>query len=364
MINNKICILEKGVAGPCETICKEGSASFRMIGFTDTHVDDWADRAACTLEAMEKAIRREQPDLVLLLGDNVTGGDNRARLEAFCNLMDDLGVYWCPILGNHEGDNPRSVTRAFMVQRMAQSKYCLMESEDKYLADGTVVAREGNYALHLADNEGKIFETLFFINTGSDMSDEEKLVKGFEVEKTVYDYILPSQIQWYKEILKAQGEGIPSVMFGHIPLYEYKESYELATANDTCYEVDKEVGPGCSYQYGYRREGICSSRYNSGMFQAILEGGSTHAYLCGHDHINDFIVRYKGITLGYNTPGSYSSYNVISKRDKINVGKTDKLIQGYSIYIFEKGKELKIKPVHYHDIFPEMREKVWNVIRK
>lgn len=356
---------EKGIIGPCQAISKEESNIFRAMGFTDCHYDDWVERGVCTIKAMKEAILMEKPDLVFFVGDTVTGGDNRERLEVFCNMMDELGVYWCPVLGNHEGDNPLSVTREFMMKRMAQSKYCLMDAEEIVLSDGTKVERLGDYGVHLLDKDGNIFETLFFMNTGTDMNEEEKIEKGFsDHPRTVYEYILPSQIAWYKEVLKAQGEGIPSAMFGHIALYEFEEGYRAATLNDTSYEKGKEVEPGTEWEYGYRREGVCSSCYNSGMFQAMLEGGSTNAFFCGHDHINDFLVKYKGIRLGYNQPSGYSSYNVISCAKGITVGKTDKLLQGYSLYTFEKGKELKVEPVCYHDIFPEMREEVWNVIRR
>lgn len=357
-------ILEKGIAGPCITLCKENGDTFRVIGFTDSHYDDWVERGNCTIKAMKQAIQKEQPDLVLFLGDTVTGGDNRNRLEFFCNLMDELGIYWCPVLGNHEGDNPLSVTREFMMRRMARSRYCLMDASEKHLADGSKVGRPGDYGVHLADKDGNIFETLFFMNTGTDMSIEEKEKNNYPRDRTVYEYLLPEQIRWYKEVLAAQGEGIPSVMYGHIALCEYVSGYELATLNDTCYETGRETEPGCCWKYGYRRERICCSDYNSGMFDALLEGGSTKAFFCGHDHINDFVIKYKGIILGYNQPGGYSSYNIISKAQQITAGTKDKLIQGYTVYTFKKGDELQVEPVYYHDIFPEMREEVWNTIRK
>lgn len=52
---------------------------FKMLGFTDLHLDDFEACFALTLKLMEETIRTEQPDLVVFAGDNVTGGDNRAR---------------------------------------------------------------------------------------------------------------------------------------------------------------------------------------------------------------------------------------------------------------------------------------------
>lgn len=326
-----------------EGITSKEKNSFRIQVFTDTHFDDKNECRECAVEAMKRSIEREKPDLIVFMGDNVTGGINRFRLNDFCNYLDSTGIHWCPILGNHEGDNKLSLTRKQMVKRMSASKLCLMSAKD--------------YAVHLLDENGDAFETLFFIDTGTDMTDREKRKNGISDEGTVYQFISKKQIDWYKSVAMKTGTDKPSIVFGHIPLCEYDVAYSKATKDDSEYLHEN------GWVYGYKREGICHPGINSGMFDAMLECGSK-AYFCGHDHINDFIVNYKGITLGYGLPGCYSSYNVICKRDKIKVGKTDRLIQGYCMLTVEKGKELGIAHVHYDDIFPDMREKVLSVIRK
>lgn len=336
-------LIKRGIAGPCNSLYSRGKNNFRVQVFTDTHFDDKDGCRECAFEAMKRSIEREKPDLIAFMGDNVTGGFNKYRLNDFCDYLDSTGIYWCPVLGNHEGDNKLSLTRKQMVKRFSKAKYSLMDKKD--------------FAIHLLDENKEVFETLFFVDTGTDMTAKEKKKNGITKEGTVYQYIEKDQIKWYKDIAKKTGVEKPSCVFGHIPLYEFEEAYEAATKNDT--EYSKENG----WEYGYRREGICASDINSGMFDAMKECGS-NAYFCGHDHINDFIVKYKGVTLGYGLPGCYSSYNIISKKDKITVGKTDKLIQGYCIFNFEKGKELSVEHVFYDDIFPDMREKVWSVIRK
>lgn len=336
-------LLKKGAVGPYPTLRNKGKNSFRVMGFTDTHLDDKDGCRECAFEAMQRAIEREKPDLILFMGDNVTGGINKYRLEDFCNYLDSTGIYWCPVLGNHEGDNRLSLTRRQMVKRMSKAKNCLMDAKD--------------YAVHLCDDDGEIFETLFFIDTGTDMSAREKKKKGLTTEGTVYQYIGKDQIKWYREVVGKTGIDKPSAVFGHIPLCEFETGYNEITKNDT------EYSPENGWIYGYRREGICCSDINSGMFDAMLECGS-NVFFAGHDHINDFIIKYRGVTLGYGLPGCYSSYNVISKKDKITVGRTDKLIQGYCIFNFEKGKDLSVDHVFYDDIFPDMRDRVWSVIRK
>ena len=119
----------------------------KIIGFTDTHIDDYAERLEVTLKMIQEAVKTEQPDLVVFVGDNVTGGDNRARAERFQQMMTDLQVPWAPVLGNHEGDNPMSVLRSEMVDIFRKSPYCLIPAEKPVLANGTPVYGDTNYIL-------------------------------------------------------------------------------------------------------------------------------------------------------------------------------------------------------------------------
>ena len=64
----------------------------KVIGFTDTHIDDYADRLEVTLKMIQVAVKEEKPDLILFVGDNVTGGDNRARAERFEQMMTELST--------------------------------------------------------------------------------------------------------------------------------------------------------------------------------------------------------------------------------------------------------------------------------
>ncbi len=335
---------------------------FRILSFTDTHIDDWAERAVYTWKAIEETIKTEQPDLVVFVGDNVTGGDNRQRLEEFCDNMDKLGVPWCPVLGNHEGDNPMSVLRETMVERFARSQYCLLESETKFLENGEQVSGEGNTVIHIKNSADQIAASLFFLDTGTDLTTEEKVKLGFDTEKSKDGYLKESQIAWYKEELLKRKSDTPVIIFGHYPLEEYKEAYELATENDTCYEQNI-IKNDAKWFFGFRREKICAQTVNTGMFAAMRDSGIKHTYICGHDHINDFRVEYQGVNLFYNAPSGYSSYNVLSRAAKITVGKTDKLLQGCNKYILDECGKMNVEYINYADRYPKMQNGVIKVIR-
>ncbi|MGN0747932.1 MAG: metallophosphoesterase [Aristaeellaceae bacterium] len=309
----------------------------KILGFTDMHLDGNGACARWTLRLMRETVEAEAPDLVIFAGDNVTGGDNRGRAEQLAAAMTSLGVPWCPILGNHEGDNPFSIARREMARIFRTSPCCLLPEQRAVLADGGRVDGETNYAVTLTGEDGQAVFRLIFLDSGSDMAPEDVRRFGLGGEKChLYDYVKESQIAWYRE----QAAGCPSAVFCHIPLPEfaagYAEGERLAGAN---------------------RERVCCPMHNSGLFDALRECG-TVLCVAGHDHINDSRVRYRGVTLMYNRMSGLSSYNVISK------GLGDRLIQGCSVYTVSAGGEISIGDILYEERYPQYREAIHGVIRK
>ena len=76
------------------TLQKGDAAPLRILYFTDMHLDGKNATSKDTVGNMVKAIQKEQPDLVLLCGDNVTSGMNRARCRQLGKIFEQLGVYW------------------------------------------------------------------------------------------------------------------------------------------------------------------------------------------------------------------------------------------------------------------------------
>jgi predicted MPP superfamily phosphohydrolase len=190
---------------------------FKIVGFTDTHIDDYAERLEVTMKLMVETIKAEQPDLVLFLGDNVTGGDNRARAERFQRTLTELQVPWAPVLGNHEGDNPMSVLRGEMIEIFRKSPYCMVPKDKAVLEDGTEVFGETNYTLLLQNEVGEVVHKLIFLDCGPDTTPEELLKYGIVTDKKNPDgFLKESQIAWYRDQVKR--DTWPSMVFCHIPL--------------------------------------------------------------------------------------------------------------------------------------------------
>ncbi|MGI6213933.1 MAG: metallophosphoesterase family protein, partial [Christensenellales bacterium] len=87
------------------------STPFKILSFTDTHFDTYRRKGRFTMDFLIKNIQIEKPDLVVIVGDVFASRTNRARVKQLCEVMEKLGVYWIPVLGNHEGDNLLSISR-------------------------------------------------------------------------------------------------------------------------------------------------------------------------------------------------------------------------------------------------------------
>lgn len=359
-------VTEKG--GYTSLIKKDASgqavdSEFKIIGFTDMHLDTKKEKGDVTMEYLIRNIVREKPDLVVFVGDNITSAINRRRARQLAQTMEELGVYWDFVLGNHEGDNMWSISRKQMVKLFSKYPHCLADASVKKTADGTEVWGNGNNVINILDSNENIVRSLYFIDGGSDMSEEDMIKYDAEFEDkdhNDYDYVKDSQIEWYREtvadIEKLNGGPVRSTIFDHIALPEYRTVYEEVTGeNEITQNVPDYNVPDAEGNYiidGQRREVICYSGHNSGFFDAILAAGSTDTFVCGHDHINDFIASYKGIILAYNEPSGYSSYNLVSK------GLDDYLMQGYSKYTVMPDGTFTIEQMHNSDIYPDEQEAI------
>ena len=277
------------------TVKKKSDGDFKVMMFTDTHLKGDRELDNMTVSYMVKNITEHNPDLVILGGDNVTYGFNKKRNVQFAELFENLGVYWATVLGNHEGDGFLSYGRADVVKLFFSYDHCLVK-EGKADVDG-----HGNFAINILNPDGTLREVFFLMDSGDYMTEESKLEYGVTDTDEVYDGIKTSQVEWYREkhdAISAEYGQFKSVTVVHIPPYQTEKEYD---------EGD--------FLYGEKREGVCESGFDAGLFAAMKEKGSAQAVYFGHDHVNDFGVMCDGILLSYIQPSGYSAYNMQTKFD-------------------------------------------------
>lgn len=276
---------------------KKPERDFIVLNLTDPQLadSDWHEESREVLilrNTAEDLIKRVSPDLITVSGD-ISYSDHMRAYENFINLMDSFRIPWAPVWGNHDNQGGAgSVER--QVGLMAGSKYCLYEEGDAALGNG-------NYTIAIREN-GRIIYGIIMMDSHDRMPFTN--AEGKTVDE--WAHLIPAQLEWYRGQIKAL-DGVKTAVILHIPIYAYRTAFKAAwnSAYDPGSVSISESGDDKYWNEGYRGslgvkyENIASYPADEGMFDLIRELASTDTVLCGHEHINNFIIRHEGVTLVY-----------------------------------------------------------------
>ena len=293
---------------------------FKVMQLTDVHIGGgWMSlkKDAMALNAVAAMITAEKPDLVIITGDIAypvpfqSGTfNNKFGAEIFSTLMESLGVYWTVSFGNHDTESYSYYDRECISDFYSDREFCLFQ------AGPSDVDGYGNQIINIKNSAGVITQSLFLFDSHS-YTDGDYFGIFWK-----YDNIHENQVQWYRDNvakLSAQNaavtgntdEPVSSSAFLHIPLTEYRDAwYEYI---DNGFNDTENV----KFVYGIAGEDnliVYPGMNDDGLFEAMLETGSTKAVFCGHDHENNFSVEFKGIRLTYAMSVDYLAYPGIYKR--------------------------------------------------
>lgn len=276
------------VAESTATLKFNADGSFKMMLVAD--IQDDHHLIPATLEYFDNAIQSEKPDLVILLGDNISGvpsdfkdiekaRKNTAKaIDCYMSFFEEKEIPVAMVFGNHDTEN--EVTKEEQMQMYMSYDCCLARD------DGEEISGCGTYNLPILSSDGtKTAFNLWFFDSAL-----------HDAEKGISDNIQQDQIDWYiseSERLKKENGGKPvdSFAFQHIVPKEVLEAKILS---------------------GETNEPPSPSSGESLQVPAMLAQGDVRAIFFGHDHVNTYIADYKGIHL-VNAPtsgfGSYGDYN-------------------------------------------------------
>ena len=335
---------------------------FKVLQLTDVHIgagafsikkDSWA------INAVAKLVQTVKPDLVIVTGDvgypvpfQAGTFNNLRAAETFAHLMEQLGVYYAFVYGNHDTEAYSLYDRKEISEKVylqEQYKHCLFQMGPNDV-DGY-----GNYIINVKNSLGLITESFVMLDSHSYTNGD---ILGIAWE---YDNIHPNQVEWYENEIKSLntkniakynslsesekdalatiiGEDktatalrfsnpdsmtVKSSLYFHIPLEEYKDAwYEYADAGE-----DDSGLNNLTFNFGVAGENkkiVYCGVGTDELFEKAQALKSTTNVFCGHDHLNNFSITYygkegnkttdHGITLTYGMSIDYLAYTGIYKK--------------------------------------------------
>ncbi|MDR2267712.1 MAG: metallophosphoesterase [Christensenellaceae bacterium] len=257
---------------------------YKILYLSDLHYLGLAIYDSKIDKNVKALVKKEAPDLIVLLGDQTSSPFNEKVYRHCVSLFDSFELPWALVFGNHDDD--WHADKAYLSLMLRKSKYLL------YL-DGPNIGGLGNYFINFRYQE-KPIHTLYLMDSDDNgvsliSKFDWKFAKHrleIEVDRELLD--------WYEWAVA--GNNTSSTIATHIPLLEYEIAYDNAEQNDTVLR-------------GLRRERNDSYEVNIGLFDKITALKSTKAVIAGHNHKNDFAVIYQDVQLmhcvtsGFTTDG-------------------------------------------------------------
>lgn len=284
--------------------------NFRIMQVAD--LQDNMQLNGAVKEFLKEALIQEKPDLIVLTGDNISGGSCRTdmfkswdkhrcekAIDQFMSIFEAYGAPVAMVFGNHDDENMLSKEELFDIYEKYDCFIGIDEGEALY-GCGTY-----NLPIYSSKNEFKMAYNLWMFDSNT-----------YDEELGGYDYVHDDQVEWYVKTSNALkeangGVAVPSMAFQHIIV---KEIFDLIESGENI-EGALLHQDGLDYVFkegvlkaGYLKEYPCPGTRPSKQFPAMVNQGDVVAMFFGHDHNNSFEVNHSGIDL-VATPGfTFNSY--------------------------------------------------------
>lgn len=254
-----------------------------------------------TLESMEKLLKKEKPDLVILGGDICDGTvlkteeELREYLNIFTSPMEQNMIPWCHVFGNHDHDIELDDIKKAKIYE--EYSYCISKhTEDIYGTTNFVLpvrsckTDEIKFNIWGLDSNNKIWDS------NIDIKYDVREYKG-PANTGEWDIVHFDQLMWYwnssVELEKYCGKKVSGMMVIHIPPHEFQ------------FIVDNPEMTGAE---GSAKEIMNIGMFNSGLFAALLQRNDIKCIAGGHSHNDCFSGDFCGIKMCLDACAGYSAY--------------------------------------------------------
>ncbi len=315
---------------------KFNNSKFKIMQIADIQED--VPLNPDTVKLIDLALEKEQPDLVVLTGDQIQGyspcyhSDPKKKAEAcidgFLEPLVRRGIPFCFTFGNHDDDC--KVSKAQQLSFYEKYDNCIVPDENDRFDEGTYTLK-----IRSSDDSADAL-ALYLIDTGKKSSDG------------AYEPLKKERIKWLSSIREKNGY-IPGIIFQHIPCPEF---YDVIKKVPFCTRGAVE---GFRSRKGYyilenpkkgefMKENPASPEINNGEFEEIINHDDIFALYVGHDHINSFRRKFKGVDLGYTQGAGFNTYGSGKNRGVRILNFDENNIKGYETYTVTMGELCDYKP--------------------
>ncbi|MGM9625633.1 MAG: metallophosphoesterase family protein [Eubacteriales bacterium] len=287
---------------------KTAGKDFLVLNLSDPQLgnDEWEEGGNCRIlkKTVGELIERVRPDLITVSGDLSWAGNDRAY-DMLADYLDSFSVPWAPVWGNHDNQGGPAYIDS-LADRYLSHPYCLYEKGDPALGNG-------NYVIGIMQNDRIVSAILMM-----DSHDRLDYTDTDGETRTAWAKLYPEQLDWYRAQIRAleQRGCKDTAVIMHIPIYAYRDASraaykpELDLSGITLEQAqgDSVWNEGYEDSVGVQYEGICSFVYDDGVFPVIRGLGSTKYVIAGHDHVNNWMIRYQGVRLVYSLKAGNGCY--------------------------------------------------------
>ncbi len=276
---------------------------FKIMQVADTQ--EGKNVSPDTINLLNAAIEKEMPDLVVYSGDQIwniasfKGNKDTVRevLYKLTKPAHSKGIPFTICFGNH--DRQVGVSNEEQLEIYKSIPYFV-----GYNVDG--IDGCANHVIEISLDE-EIKFLLYCIDSHTSL-------------KIGYDHVHKNQIEWYRNTRDSYenklGKIIPSIVIQHIPVPEVLELLKEVKKGTKGAVQGFRNHAGKWYildndkvnSNGFMKESPADPMKNGGQFDAMAEKGDVVGIYFGHDHINSFNGKVKGIDIGYTQGAGFHVY--------------------------------------------------------
>ena len=271
------------MAAYTKNVYKKSDKDFKVLSLTDIQLHDGED-VSITLNVIDQLVQKEQPDMIVHVGDLINDSPTYASLNNYVTVLDQIDSYdipWAAVLGNHDYETYQAGYPSMKTTTSEQLMTKFMSYDNCVVSYGpNTVTGKSNFIVNVLDETtNELVHSLYFLDSNLAGVDDTKAT--FYRDAVAYSSLLNNN------------QPVESSIYVHIPLPEYGDILETSKPVEYRDLVGSYNRNPCDLATGSRK-----------VFEAIEELGVTKNVICGHDHENAYYGYYHGVRLAYSMKSS------------------------------------------------------------